>query len=193
MSIPPILFLRHGETSWNRQARLQGQREVNLNELGRRQAARNGRVLASLIEPGKWRFTASPLARARDTMEVILAALGRPADAFITDERLRELTYGEWEGRTLADIAAGDAAAVQARHARKWSFLPPGGESYQMLSERVAGWAAELDAPTLVVAHGGVMRVLLHLVAGLAPERAAHMPARQDRVLLLRPGEAAVL
>ena len=189
----PLLFVRHGETDWNREARLQGQREVHLNALGRRQAARNGRVLTGLIEPAEWRFTASPLARACDTMGVILAALGRPAHAFTTDERLMELTYGEWEGRTLTEIADGDAAAVAARHAAKWDFLPPGGESYSMLAERIGPWLAELDGPTLVVAHGGVMRVLLHLVAGLPGELAAHRPARQDRVVLFRPGMAAFL
>lgn len=193
MRAPSILFVRHGETDWNREARLQGQREVHLNALGRRQAARNGRVLTGLIRPGERRFVASPLARARDTMGVILASLGQPANAFTTDERLKELTYGDWEGLTLAEIADGDAAAVAARQAAKWGFLPPGGESYAMLAERIGPWLAELDGPTLVVAHGGVMRVLLHLVAGLPAEAAAHRPAPQDRVVLLRPGEAAFL
>jgi broad specificity phosphatase PhoE len=193
MSRPPILFVRHGETDWNREARLQGQREVHLNALGRRQAARNGRVLAALIEPQEWRFAASPLARAGDTMRLILAALGRPADAFATDRRLMELTYGAWEGMTLGEIADGDAAAVAAREAGKWAFLPPGGESYAMLAERIGDWLAAVDAPVVVVAHGGVMRVLLHLVAGLPPEAAAHRPAPQDRVVLFRPGMAAVL
>ena len=184
MRFPTLVFIRHGETDWNRELRFQGQRDVPLNAHGRRQAARNGRAIAGILAAEDWRLVASPLGRSAETMRIVLAAAGQAGRPFDTDPVLMEAHYGDWEGLTLAEIGERHPQAVRAREADKWRFVPPGGESYAMLSDRVARWLATLDGPTLIVAHGGVLRALHHLLAGLPPHDAPHLVTPQDRVVL---------
>lgn len=182
--LPPFLFIRHGETDWNRELRLQGQTDIPLNTVGRSQAARNGRALAPLLADGEWKRVASPLGRTRHTMEIALAEAGREGADYACDDRLKEVSFGAWEGFTIDELSATSADATAAREADKWNFVPPDGESYAMLAGRVRGWLEHLDAPTLVVAHGGVMRVLLHLTTGVPAAQAPTLPTPQDKVLL---------
>jgi len=184
MDRQPLIFIRHGETDWNRGSRFQGQRDVPLNALGRRQAERNGRAVAGLLAAQDWRLFASPLGRTMETMQIVLAAAGRPGAPFETDPRLREASYGDWEGLTPGEISALDADVHERRSRDKWGFLPPAGESYAIVSERVAAWLATIDKPTLVVAHAGIMRGLLFRLAGMAGREAAHFTAPHDRVIL---------
>jgi probable phosphoglycerate mutase len=181
---PPIVFIRHGETDWNREARLQGQQDIPLNALGRRQAERNGRAIAGILASRDWRLVASPLDRAVETMQIVLAAAGAAGKSFATDVILKEASYGNWEGLTLAEVAVRDPAGARQRERDKWGFVPPAGESYAMLAERVSAWLATLDAPTVAVAHGGVLRALMHLLAGLPAHDAPHLATPQDRVVL---------
>ncbi len=179
-----LIFIRHGETDWNRASRFQGQRDIALNAIGRRQAERNGRAVAGLLAAGEWRFVASPLGRAVETMEIALAAAGQGGASFSTDPLLQEASYGDWEGLTPAEIDALDAGVRERRARDKWGFVPPAGESYAMVSERVAAWLKTLDRPTLVVAHAGIMRGLLFRLAGLAARDAPHFTVPHDRVIL---------
>ena len=181
---PPLLFIRHGETDWNREARLQGQRDIPLNALGRRQAERNGRAIAGILRSRDWRLIASPLGRSVETMRIVLAAAGQDRAPFVTDPVLKEACYGAWEGLTLPEVAERDPDGARARERDKWSFVPPAGESYSMLSERLSPWIAGLTVPSLVVAHGGILRVLLHRLAGLPAYDAPHLATPQDRVIL---------
>jgi broad specificity phosphatase PhoE len=94
-----IYLCRHGQTEWNRAHRLQGQCESDLTPLGRAQAGAMGDLLHDLMQRDTdrpWRIVASPLRRARDTAGIIGARLGLPVEF---DDRLMELTVGEWEGR----------------------------------------------------------------------------------------------
>ena len=181
---PPLLFLRHGETDWNRALRFQGQRDIELNDIGRRQAARNGRTIAGLLRASRWRLVASPLGRSVETMQIALDAAGLPGRPFAMEPALKEAHYGDWEGLTLVEIGERHAEAARAREADKWRYVPPNGESYAMVSERVGVWLAGLDGPTFVVAHGGILRALLHLLAGLPPHDAPHLAVPQDRAIL---------
>ncbi len=137
---PPLLFIRHGETDWNRAARLQGQQDIPLNALGRRQAERNGRAVAGILRSGDWRLVASPLGRSMETMRILLAAAGRRDAQFATDPVLMEACYGDWEGLTLPEVAERDPEGARARERDKWAFVPPAGESYCMLSDRLSAW-----------------------------------------------------
>jgi broad specificity phosphatase PhoE len=189
----PLIFLRHGETDWNRDLRLQGRCDTPLNELGRRQAARNGRALAGILRAGDYALVSSPLVRAAETMEIVLEAAGWAGTPFATDDRLVEISYGTWEGLTLPDIELRDADGLRRREQQKWTFAPPDGESYAAMSARVGRWLDSLDRPGLVVAHGGTMRVLLHLLAGLPAEDAPHLVAPQDRVMIFNAGRVATI
>lgn len=184
MNRRPLIFVRHGETDWNRTSRFQGQRDIALNALGRRQAERNGRAVAGLLASRSWRLFASPLGRTMETMQILLAAAGRPDAPFETDARLQEASYGDWEGLTPDEIAAFEAGVHERRALDKWGFLPPAGESYAMVSERVAAWLSTLDGPTLVVAHAGIMRGLLFRLADLTAREAPHFVVPHDRVIL---------
>ena len=185
-----IYFVRHGETDWNLAQRYQGQRDIPLNATGRAQAARNGRALASALghNAGMLDYVASPLVRARETMEIMRREIGLAPDGYRTDDRLREIDYGHWEGELWNELPVKDPQGFAAREADKWGWQPRGGESYRALSERVAGWLGEIERDVVVVAHGGVMRVLRGLSGGLAPTEIFRLDVPQDKVLVIEAG-----
>ena len=191
--MPPIVyFVRHGQTDWNLEHRLQGQAENDINEIGREQARRNGLRLKDLIEdPAAFDFVASPMRRTRETMEIVRAAMGLDPGAYRTDARLVEIHFGDWQGYTLAELDAREPGTSASRAQDKWRFLPPGknAESYEMLSARVRPWFEALERPTVCVTHGGVMRVIIRAVEkALGGSAAAMLNIPQDRVLRLENG-----
>jgi probable phosphoglycerate mutase len=140
--MPVLYYVRHGETDFNLQARLQGRRDTLLNAHGRRQAAECGAVLHDLFardrrDAQELKYVSSPLKRARETMEVLRAALGLAPPDYEIDARLTEIAYGEWEGLTLPEIEARNTGVLTQRERDKWDFAPPGGESYQQLAARI--------------------------------------------------------
>jgi probable phosphoglycerate mutase len=192
--VPTLVFVRHGETDWNVEGRLQGQRDIPLNQKGRAQARRNGEVIAREIpEASGYEFVASPLWRARETMEIVRGAIGLEPKAYTIDPRLVEITFGELEGFTYQDIESQRPGWLKTRDANKWEFLPPGGESYRMLSERIVAWVETVGRPMVVVAHGGVGRVLRAHLLGLDKTRSVAEDFPQDRVFLWRDGRGAWL
>ena len=185
-----LYFVRHGETDWNRAQRYQGQRDIPLNALGRGQAVGNGRVLADALgkEAATIDYVASPLLRARETMELMRAELGLPPQGYRTDDRLREIHYGHWEGELWNELPAKDPQGFAAREADKWGWRPTGGESYRDLSERVGEWLGEVERNVVIAAHGGVMRVLRGLSSRLAPDEIFQLDVPQDKVLVVEAG-----
>ena len=181
-------MIRHGQTAWNAESRLQGQKDIPLNDTGREQAAGNGRALAAILGDtvSVFDFVASPLGRTRETMEILRAAMGLAPLAYRTDPRLVELSFGDWEGHTLEELAATMPGRVEERRLSKWNFIPPGeaAESYEILTWRIGSFLAEVDRPTVCVSHGGVFRAAFRL-NGMAEEEAANTPIFQDRVLRL--------
>ena len=190
---PDFFLIRHGETDWNREGRLQGQRDIPLNAVGRDQADGAGRILRDVLaaqdrDPSRLRFTASPLGRTRDTMERVRNAVGVPPTDYRLDDRLKELAFGDWEGRSWTELKAAARPLVRARNLDKWSFVPPGGESYAGLKLRLRPWVETLAEGEVVVAHGGVARVLLHMLAGVAAHAAPDIEISQGRVLWFNRG-----
>ena len=189
-----IIFVRHGQTPYNAENRLQGQQDVPLNGKGREQASAVGRLLrrgfceeiARLEAAGA--FWASPLSRARQTMALMREAIGLPQAPVHIDIRLMELTFGDWEGLTWDEVVARDPAGARARAADKWRFRPPHGESYADLVERVRPWLEERDGDVLVVAHGGVARAFMALLADVPPLVAANADIWQGRALIFERG-----
>ena len=176
-----ILLIRHGETAWNAERRLQGHLDIALNAEGERQAAALGAALAGeqidLI-------ISSDLARARQTAEAVQRARGplgadAAADAVQRDPQLRERCYGGFEGLLYSEIAARfplEFAAWQARNVD--AVLPPGknqGETFRHFFERttaaILGHAARHPGRTLaLVAHGGVLECAYRAALGLPLE-----------------------
>ena len=192
-----LIFVRHGETPYNAENRLQGQRDIPLGARGRDQARAVGRTLRARIGSEIDRleaadaFVASPLRRTRETMEFARDAMGLPPARYRLDPALRELSFGDWEGLTWAEIYARDPKGAMARRADKWDFVPPKGESYAMLAGRLEPWLKSLAADAFVVSHGGVARALMTLIAGVPAETAAGAPIVQGRALAFEKGECA--
>ncbi|CAN1492367.1 phoE Broad specificity phosphatase PhoE and related phosphatases [Rhabdaerophilaceae bacterium] len=191
--MPTLYFLRHGETDWNVEGRLQGQTEIGLNSKGRRQAAgiahaiRQGRIAGlDVATLASMPFYASPMTRTVETMAIVRDRLGLPNNDFTQDNRLKEISFGAWEGKTWREIRACDAGRSRSRDRDKWGFVPPGGESYEMVRMRVAEWLETIDQDICVVAHGGIARVLLVLLAGMSADHAITTDVWQGKLLEIR-------
>ncbi|MDO9415751.1 histidine phosphatase family protein [Pararhizobium sp.] len=184
-----IYVIRHGQTDWNADGRLQGQQDIPLNALGREQATGNGVALKALLgdSASRFDFVSSPLGRTRETMERIRTAMGLDPLDYRTDDRLKEVSFGDWEGSTLAELSENAPERVEERHLAKWDFIPPGAtaESYEILSWRIGAWLSSVDRPTVCVAHGGVIRALFKLRTNMSSEAAATAETPQDRILKL--------
>jgi broad specificity phosphatase PhoE len=193
MPSPIIYYIRHGETAWNAAGRFQGSQDIPLNDLGRTQAVTAGGILADLIArdghaPSSLPFVASPLSRARLTMELVRETLRLPRDQYAVDDRLREIGYGQWEGLTLPEMELHDAATFASRNVDKWGIAAPSGESYASVTLRVRDWFNSLAADTVTVAHGGTMRALMVAQGIATPLEAADTPIGQGVVYVFSNG-----
>jgi broad specificity phosphatase PhoE len=191
--VPTIYYIRHGETQWNADGRLQGTKDVPLNDLGRRQAAAAGRILAGLLardgrSAAALAFVASPLGRARATMELVRGALKLPPAEYAIDARLREIAYGQWEGSTLPEMQAKDPVFFARRQADKWSVAAPGGESYAEVQTRVTDWYEQVTVDTVAVAHGGTARALMVALGFETPASAGDLASAQGAVYVFGDG-----
>jgi probable phosphoglycerate mutase len=187
MPAPVIYYIRHGETQWNADGRLQGVQDVPLNDIGRKQAAHAGEVLADLFErhgrdKRELPFVSSPLGRARMTMELMRGVLELPLADYAIDDRLREIGYGKWEGSTLAEMQLADPALFARRQVEKWTVAPPGGESYVEVQQRMTDWYGTLKGDTVTVAHGGTCRALMVALGFETTQSAADLTIEQGAV-----------
>ena len=184
-----ILLLRHGETFWNRERRIQGHTESALTPQGERQAAAMARLVADLIkvEPGDWTLITSPIGRARQTADFVADATGLEPDV---DHRLSEICCGEWEGQLWADISRRypDAAGTGDQF-----FLAPGGETYDDVMGRASDWLGSLPPEpgrrVIAVSHGVWGRLLRGAYAELARPATVVLPTPQDAIYRLQNGQ----
>jgi len=194
--MPVLYYIRHGETDYNVEGRLQGRRDTLLNARGRAQARECGGLLRDLFgrdrrEATDFAYVASPLQRARSTMELLRATLGLDPYSYAVDDRLMEIAYGEWEGLTLPEIDARMPGMLAQREADKWDFAPPGGESYRSLTRRIGQWYDGLAQDTVVAAHGGGVRALIALLGLLPQGDATHARIAQGVVYAFADGKMA--
>jgi broad specificity phosphatase PhoE len=194
MAAPTIFYIRHGETDWNVAGRLQGQHDVPLNARGRAQAGHCGGVLRDLfakqsIDAAALDYVSSPLGRARQTMELARPALGLGAEGYRVEPRLTEISFGEWEGFTIAQLRERDPQRIAAREHDKWHFVAPGGgESYKAVAARMRAWYDGLQRDTVVTAHGGTARGLMASL-GIAKPAAAPLIDIAQGVVYVFEGE----
>lgn len=161
-----LCLVRHGETAWNAEHRLQGWTDIALNAKGERQAQALAHELRGLAFDA---IVSSPLQRAWRTAQPVAAA--RPQVPFLADERLRERHHGDWQGLTRDEIARRDPAQHALLQARCPGYQPPKGESVETFSARVAEALAALATAhagrtVLAVAHGGVLDMVYRLATG---------------------------
>jgi probable phosphoglycerate mutase len=169
MEVTRLIVLRHGETAWNVDTRIQGQLDIGLNATGLRQAERLGQALASEEFDAVY---ASDLSRAWRTAESVASRQQRGALVPVPEPRLRERAFGTFEGRTFAEIESRMPVEARLWRTRDPAFAPEGGgESLLDFRARVVGIAAELAArhaggQIALVAHGGVMDILYRVATG---------------------------
>ena len=185
--MPVLYYVRHGETDFNLEGRLQGRRDTELNAHGRRQAAECGLVLQDLFVRDQTPaadlvYISSPLKRARQTMEALRATLGLNPREYDIDGRLAEIAYGDWEGLTLSEIEARTPGILAQRDRDKWDFAPPGGENYRQLAARIGDWYGSVTCDAVVAAHGGGVRALMALLRILPEDEATRAPIEQGVV-----------
>lgn len=192
----PIYFLRHGETESNAVGRMQGHLDSKLTTKGEAQANAMAAILLRETTSSPAAIVSSPLGRAVQTADIIGRALKTPPNLRRTDERLKEMTWGAWDGFTLPEIQARWPQEWQARQADRWNCPPPSGESYAMLKERVAPVLHELQAdkrPIIVVAHGVVGRIIRGLHLRLEPAALMNLDEPQGVVMRLDADGIVVL
>ncbi len=165
MQATRIIAIRHGETAWNVDTRIQGQLDISLNETGQWQAERAAQALAG--EPVHAIY-ASDLQRAWETAHAIAKAVGQIPQPEIG---LRERGFGIFQGRTFAEIEATWPEEAKRWRQRDPHWAPEGGESLAALTDRVTQTTAELAArhagqQIVLVAHGGVMDALYRAATG---------------------------
>lgn len=163
-----LALLRHGDTPWSAEGRIQGRSDVPLSDAGRAAV----RAMALPPQCSGMRIVSSPLARCVETA----ALLGAPQAR--REPRLAEMSWGAWEGRRLAELRAELGRAMEENEARGWDFRPERGESPREVLERVRGWLAALDEPTLAVTHRGVIRVVFAAATGW--DMRGRAPAKLD-------------
>lgn len=158
-----LFLVRHGETEWNAQRRLQGHADAPLSARGIEQARRAARFFADRPAPGL--VLSSDLGRARHTAQLL------GYSAFATDARLREMDLGEWTGRLIEEIETADRDAY--RNWRLGLSIPPGGEAWEPFCARVGAAIGEAvsqaEGDVVVVTHEGVVRAACHVLVGLPP------------------------
>jgi probable phosphoglycerate mutase len=187
-----IYLLRHGETVWNRQRRMQGRLDSPLTLKGIRQAEALGRLMRQLIGAGEGhRMLASPLPRAWQTAAIVAETMEYAADRIERHELLLEMTWGDWDGLTAEEITARDPELWQARIDDRWTVPPPGGgETQQDIIDRAARFLGRVEdgERLIVVAHGALGRAMRVAYQNAAAEEMLRMDEPHDAVFHLQNG-----
>lgn len=151
-----VAFIRHGETQWNSEGRIQGQASVPLSARGC--AELKALHVPAMLRTSRWHV--SPLTRAIETARIL------GTGAFRIEPRLSEMHWGEWQGESLHDLRARYGATMQQNEDRGLHFRPPGGESPAEVQERLKSWfrdIADPGRPVTALTHKGVIRAALAL------------------------------
>ncbi|WP_406644983.1 histidine phosphatase family protein [Aliisedimentitalea scapharcae] len=188
VGFPKIWLLRHGETHWNAQGRIQGQLESDLTALGKEQAQAQARIMAPVLAANPACFV-SPLGRAQQTAQIALG--GR---SFTTDQRLAEAYAGALQGLTRPEADSRWPGIIAANPNSLDLFCEaPDGEGYASFLARISDFMTHLRGPSVVVAHGLLGQVIRGLVLGLERRDMAVLPNEQGCVYLLENGTETVL
>jgi probable phosphoglycerate mutase len=189
MSYPELLILRHGETEWNRAGRMQGEADSPLTELGRAQAAAQGRLLDRFDITG-WSICSSPQGRSVQTARIALE--GRIANIAL-DPRLTEITLGAWSGVPRAQIMQDAPHLFELDDSLIWYDHAPGGEGLAALYDRAGAFLAQCTAPTVVFTHGITSRMLRCHALGFDVGAFANLPGGQGVIYHLAGGQQRCL
>lgn len=160
-----ILLLRHGQTEWNALQKYQGHKDIALNDIGRTQAGQLGDYLQSHEDIEA--IYCSDLSRSRETADIIARKLQLPVQI---DKRLREISFGLWEGMTYEEVSLAYPAEYEQWFNNNLALKVPGGETVDELLARVLPVLGEVAArhsgTVLIVSHGGLIKTVLNYIYG---------------------------
>ena len=177
----PVFVLRHGETEWNFDERMQGRQDSPLTPRGRAQAKQQGAILSAIGLSDGTSFRSSPQGRSRITADIACAQHG----PIIDDPDLMELGLGKWEGRRVPEMEA-EAPDLFKTKGLFWKFHAPGGESYDDIEQRCKNVLVRLTGPTVLITHGVTSRILRVLALGRAKSDYAALSGGQGVVYEIR-------
>jgi probable phosphoglycerate mutase len=183
-----LYFSRHGETEANVEKRFQGHGlDTPLTPRGRREAKTVAKILKRHAKPvARLKYVSSPLLRARTTMEIVRSHLGLVPSEYSTDQRLREIDLGIWDGLTHKQARALDPVLFDKREADKWDVRVPGGEDYADVAKRATLWLSALKHDTFAISHGGFTRILRGLFEDLTAKEISDLDEPQGVVFRVR-------
>ena len=189
MTYPDLLILRHGETEWNRAGRMQGEADSPLTELGRSQAAAQGRLLDQ-FGISDWDIFCSPQGRSTETAQV---ALEGGMSRVVLDHRLAEITLGAWSGASRTRIMETAPHLFEPEDSMIWYDHAPGGEGLDALFARTGAFLKDLTRPSVVFTHGITSRMLRCHALGLEPKAFSDLPGGQGVIYHLSRGQQTCL
>lgn len=181
-SYPELYILRHGETEWNAQGRMQGALNSPLTAAGKAQAQRQAEILASIDLDG-FDILSSPQGRAFETAAI---ALARQASHLRTDDRLREIGVGDWAGKLRSSLPGADGFVDGPDGALELYERAPQGEGFAALEVRCAGFLTSLTRPSVLVTHGITSRMLRAILTAEGAGGLANMGGGQGVVYHLK-------
>lgn len=185
-----IYLLRHGQTQFNKEQRLQGHCNSDLTTLGLKQANAMANTLATILEqPKDWTLYSSPLGRALHTAQIISERLSLPRHAICQDKRVMEIGLGEWEQQSAPELARQYPHISQ--QVLSWYLKAPGAERLSDAQARLASWLQDPALPQLVivVAHGLSGALLRGVYGGLEEEAVWAQEIPQDAFFKLQDGQ----
>lgn len=186
--LPKIWFLRHGQTYWNAERRIQGQLESELTEQGIADAKKQAGLIAPILRSGPACY-ASPLGRAQQTAQIALSGT-----SFQTDARLAEAHAGSWQGLLHDDVRRDFPALVTSQMSALELFLvAPGGEGIDVFQARILEFLKGLEGPSVVVAHGLLGQVMRGLTQGLNFAEMGQLTNGQGCIYVLENGVEELL
>ncbi|PST94383.1 histidine phosphatase [Photobacterium sp. NCIMB 13483] len=180
-----IFLLRHGQTVFNAQQRLQGHCNSNLTDLGQHQAAAIGLSLQNkLANKRQWTIYSSPLGRAMQTAAIVAEQIGIDVSEIVQDARLQEFCLGDWEQAYIPDIKATQPRLCEQRD---WYLMAPNAESYYAVKDRIEDFLADVSVPenVIVVSHGLTGAVFRGVYVGMTYNEVFSQDLPQDAYFLL--------
>ena len=178
-----LYLMRHGQTVWNAQGRMQGWLDSPLTELGRRQAEWQAALVADVTGAARY---ASPLGRAQQTAAIVFGGA-----EVISDDRLREIDVGDFSGHCYPDLVAAHPHLFGGGRLA-WYDRAPGGEGLAALRARAEAFLADLTGPALIVTHGITLRMLRLVALGRPDTLLEDMSVEQGAVHVIRAGQHSV-
>ena len=190
-----ILICRHGETQWNIQARKQGSLDSPLTLKGLKQGISLANMLKETIDLQSSTILCSPLARTKQYASIICDTAEARYDDVTFDDRLKEHSFGLWEGLNEIEIEEMFPGMVKAREADWWDYQVPEGESYALLEARLQPFVDELfhDENYIIVTHEMVSKVMRKILLGLSKQACLALGHKHNHVMQIDRGQLTVL